>query len=104
MATINYSDRSTSYASQRGVTIKTIREDYKPGAPETLYVTGPDHPEYVPCKIDSFGNVCDDSGIVLYPSGSGLHPRRKGDRGYFGEFSENYAAGERPDLPSIENA
>lgn len=104
MATITFSDRGASYVAQKGVTIKTVREDYKPGHPETMYVIGPDNNDYVPCKVDSFGNVCDYDGVVLYPSGSGAHPRKKGDKGYFGEFAENYAPGVRPDLPSIKNA
>ena len=103
MATINYSDCGNLYLAQQGVTIKTVRHDYEPGHPETMYVVGPDNQEYVPCRVDSFGNVCDESGIVMYPSGSGGRPKKKGDKGYFGYFRENFAPGVHPELPSIDD-
>ena len=101
--TVTYHDRGTSYAKQAGVAIKTEVMDHEPGHPQKTYAIGPDRTEYFPCSIDSFGNICDADGIVVYPSGSGAHPLERGEHGYFGEFSENYASvrDETCGLPSV---
>lgn len=101
------------YPKQVGVKIKTVEMEFEPRHPSTIYAIGPDHQEYFPCSIDSFGNVCDAGGIVVYPSGSGANPLDRGEHGYFGDFVENYAyiRPEEPTypidvsvLPSIRNA
>lgn len=101
------------YPKQVGVKIKTVEMEFEPGHPRTTYAIGPDHQEYFQCSVDSFGNVCDANGIVVYPSGSGANPLDRGEHGYFGDFVENYAYS-RPEepthpidvsvLPSIKNA
>ena len=88
------------YPKQYGVKIKTVEMEFEPGRPRTTYAIGPDHQDYFPCTVDSFGNVCDESGIVVYPSGSGAHPLERGEHGYFGEFVENYDY-KRPKEPTF---
>lgn len=110
MIITTYSNRETSFAAQKGVTLKQETNTSLPGNPVTLYAKGPDHPDYFLCTVDSFGNVCDDAGIVVYPSGSGAHPLERGENGYFGHFVENYKRDRKSadgskyaDLPSVDS-
>lgn len=96
-----YYDRGNSYVAQAGVTVKAVTMEHEPGRPTTYYAKGPDHPVYFQCTFDSFGNICDANYIVVYPSESGAHPLKRGDRGYFGDFAENYRDSS---LPSISKA
>lgn len=98
----SYIDRGNEYAAQKGVTIKYEHLDFAPTNKERLYAIGPNHTDYFPCKIDSCGNVCDDEGIVIYPSMSGKYPLLAGEHGYFGSFRENYGKYADPNLPSVE--
>lgn len=108
--TITYDEMSSRYAKQAGVTIKTITKDHEPEHPSTMYAIGQDIEEYFECSVDSFGNICDADGIVVFPSGSGANPLERGERGYFGEFLENYAMDrsdasvQAADLPSCKKA
>lgn len=83
-------DRGNVYRAQAGIKIKTERQDQLPGSPEEYYAKGPNDAEYFACRFDSHGNICDVNGIVVYPSNSGKYPAKKGDKGFFGDFKENY--------------
>lgn len=97
----SYFDRGTEYVAQKGVKIKYERNDFSPIDKEKLFAIGPNHSNYFPCQIDSYGNVCDEKGIVVYPSMSGKYPLLSGEHGYFGFFRENYGEGANSELPSI---
>lgn len=101
---IEYEDLSNSYAALAGVSLKYERHDDEFMHPTYVFAKGPAHSEWFPAALDSFGNVCDADGIVVYPSMSGKYPRKAGDHGYFGEFRENYGEGDRPDLPSVKDS
>ena len=105
--TTTYKDRGSLYAAQAGVTIKTETHDHLPGKPTKTYAMGQDIPEYFECTFDSFGNICDVDGVVVYPSGSPVGPGRhhmiRGEHGYFGEFRENYGEDVYPELPSTRS-
>lgn len=87
------------------VVIKIERDDFEPDPQkrERQYAKGDGHPDYFLCRFDSHGNICDEEGVVVFPSGSGKYPAKAGDRGYFGEFRENYGEGVRPELPSVHD-
>lgn len=97
----SFFDRGTEYAAQKGVKIKYERKDFAPTDKEKISAIGPNHTDYFPCRIDSFGNVCDENGIVVYPSMSGRYPLLAGEHGYFGSFRENYGKYADPELPSV---
>lgn len=78
--TIRYHDRGNEYVAQTGITVKEEICDFLPGRPITLYAKGHDIPDYFPCRIDGYGNICDTDGIVVFPSGSGEKPLKRGDR------------------------
>lgn len=91
MATTLYlGDRGNNYHAQAGVNVKMERLDYQPGCPEKYFAKGPEDSDWFLCQFDSHGNVCDADGIVVYPSNSGKYPAKKGDKGYFGKFKENF--------------
>ena len=62
----------------------------RPEDRETVYAKGLDVTDWFLCRFDSHGNICNSAGIVVFPSGSGRYPAKRGDTGYFGDFRENY--------------
>lgn len=100
----SYRDLGEGYAAQKGVRLKYERHDFAPaGEKEKLYAIGPGRDDWFLCLIDSCANVCDADGIVVFPSMSGKHPLLAGDKGYFGDFRENYGKFADPDLPSVHD-
>lgn len=79
-----YQDRGTSYLAQKGITLK-IETNTSAPIPENrgkMFAKKGDE-EYFPCKIDNHGNICDNAGIVIYPSKSGKIPLKAGEKGEF---------------------
>lgn len=87
-----------------GVEIKTVTNtSARLNEQVTEYAKHPKSDEWFVCRFDSHGNICDANGLVIYSSHSGRYPAKPGDKGYFGEFRENYGKGVRPDLPSVHD-
>lgn len=82
--------------------VKICDSEPDPEKRETHYAKGPNDTSWFPYAMDGWGNICNLDGIVVYPSLSGKHPLQAGERGYFGEFRENYAPEIHPELPSTE--
>ena len=84
-----------------GVMIKTIVDGRHK---TTQFAKSNDVPDYFECTMDSHGNICDVNGIVVFPSCSGRYPAKRGDKGYFGFFWENFGVREdHPELPSVND-
>ncbi len=91
---------NNGYPAHNGISIKTIinTDARTPEERETIYAFGLDISEWFLCRFDSHGNICDASGIVVFPSMSGRHPAQRGDLGYFGDFRESF-----PDVPEYRH-
>ena len=86
------------------VWIKTVTNTCAPGNKVKIYAKGDEVPDYFECKIDAHSNVCDANGLVVFSSGSGKYPAKRGDTGYFGFFFENFGTREQhPELPSVDD-
>ncbi len=90
------------YPGLVNVQFKDVTSDSEPDpAKRTIrYAKGPNDQDWFEYRQDSWGNICNTDGIVVYPSKSGKHPLQAGEHGYFGEFRESYAPGVHPELPS----
>ena len=84
------------------VMIKTVTSTCAPSNKVQMYAKGDGVPDYFECRIDAHSNVCDVNGIVVFPSCSGRHPAKRGDKGYFGFFCENFGTREQhPEFPRV---
>lgn len=90
------------YPGLINVQFKTVEREFEPGRPKQYFAKGPNDTDWFEYRQDAWGNICNLDGIVVYPSQSGKHPLQTGERGYFGQFRENYAPGVHPELPSAE--
>ncbi len=83
---------NNGYPAHNGISIKTVTntDARSPEERETVYAKGLDIANWFLCSFDSHGNICNSDGIVVFPSESGRYPAKRGDKGYFGDFRENY--------------
>ncbi len=90
------------YPGLVNVQFKAVTRDNEPDPKKRTvrYAKGPDDADWFEYRQDSWGNICNTDGIVVYPSLSGAHPLQAGEHGYFGEFAEQHAPGVHPGLPS----
>ena len=90
------------YPGLINVKFKAVTRDSEPDPERRTihYAKGPDDADWFEYRMDGWGNICNMDGIVVYPSKSGAHPLQAGEHGYFGNFSDNFAPGVHPELPS----